>query len=130
MTDTSPAAAPPSRRLHPGRILLVSVPLLFLGAFFVWPVLSIVATGLAPEGRLDPAPFGEVLGSSRLLGVAWFTLWQAAASTVLTLLVALPGAYVFARYEFPGRRILRAASRCRPDRPGLTTPRRLSRFGM
>jgi len=108
--DTSPATATPPRRLHPGRILLVALPLLFLGAFFVWPVLSIIATGLAPEGRLDPAPFGEVLGSSRLLGVAWFTLWQAAASTALTLLVALPGAYVFARYEFPGRRILRAAA--------------------
>jgi len=40
--------------------------------------------------------------------VAWFTLWQAAASTLLTLVVALPGAYVFARYDFPGKRLLRA----------------------
>jgi thiamine transport system permease protein len=38
--------------------------------------------------------------------VAWFTLWQAVASTVLTVLVALPAAYVFARFRFPGRRLL------------------------
>ena len=35
-------------------------------------------------------------------------MWQATLSTVLTLLVALPGAYVLARYEFPGRRVVRA----------------------
>jgi thiamine transport system permease protein len=31
-------------------------------------------------------------------------------STILTILVALPGAYVFARYRFPGKRLLRAAA--------------------
>jgi thiamine transport system permease protein len=92
------------------RTVLVGVPALFLAVFFVWPVVSILATGLAPDGRIDLTPFADVLGSTRLLGVAWFTLWQAAASTALTMLVALPGAYVFARYEFPGRRLLRAAA--------------------
>ncbi len=38
----------------------------------------------------------------------WFTLWQAVVSTVLTLLVGMPAAYVVARYEFPGRRLFRA----------------------
>lgn len=37
-----------------------------------------------------------------------FTAWQALASTALTLLVALPGAYVFARFDFPGKGVLRA----------------------
>jgi thiamine transport system permease protein len=97
-------------RVRLGRVALLGGPLAFLAVFFVWPVVSIVATGLAPGGRLDLSPFGEVLASRRLLGVAWFTLWQAAASTALTLLVALPGAYVFARYEFSGRRVLRAAA--------------------
>ena len=40
--------------------------------------------------------------------VIWFTVWQAALSTVLTLAVALPGAYILTRYDFPGRRIVRA----------------------
>jgi thiamine transport system permease protein len=35
-------------------------------------------------------------------------LWQAALSTVLTVAVGLPAAYVVARFEFPGRRLFRA----------------------
>jgi len=38
----------------------------------------------------------------------WFTLWQAALSTLLTLLAALPAAYVFARYQFRGKSLLQA----------------------
>ena len=40
--------------------------------------------------------------------MAWFTLWQAVVSTILTLAVGLPAAYAVARYEFPGRRLFRA----------------------
>lgn len=87
--------------------LAAALPLAFVLAFFVWPVASIVFTGLFPGGRFDPDPFRRAL-SGGLPGVAWFTLWQAAASTALTLALALPGAYVFARYEFPGKRLLRA----------------------
>lgn len=93
------------RRL--GWILLTGVPLGFLLIFFAWPVGSIVATGLFPGGRFSVDPFRRALGGG-LPGVAWFTLWQAAASTLLTLVVALPGAYIFARYDFPGKRLLRA----------------------
>jgi len=95
---------------RPGRIALAAVPLAFLSVFFLWPLVSIVWTGLAPGGAFDPSAFGEVLTDGSLLGVAWFTLWQAVLSTILTLGVALPGAYVFARYDFPGKRILRAAA--------------------
>lgn len=87
--------------------LVAALPLAFLLAFFVWPVASIVTTGLFPDGRFDADPFRRALEGG-LPGVAWFTLWQAAASTALTLVVALPGAYVFARYDFPGKRTLRA----------------------
>ncbi len=100
-----------SRARRAGRLgsaLLVAVPVGFLGYFFVYPVVTIIVTGLAPDGRLDLAPFEAVFSRPSLLGVAWFTLWQAVASTVLTLLVGLPGAYVLARYDFPGRRLVRA----------------------
>lgn len=72
----------------------------------MYPVAAILAAGLAPEGRFDPAAMVAVLSRPFVLDVAWFTLWQAALSTALTVLVALPGAYIFARYEFPGRRLL------------------------
>ncbi len=87
---------------------LVVLPLVFLGYFFFYPLVSIVISSLTPEGNLDLSPFTDVLTSSSLLGVAWFTLWQAAASTLLTLVAALPVAYVLARYQFPGKQFLRA----------------------
>ena len=40
--------------------------------------------------------------------VVWFTVWQAIASTALTLAVALPAAYVLGRFAFPGRALVRA----------------------
>ena len=52
----------------------------------------------------------EALQRSSLLGILWFTTWQAVASTALTLAIGLPAAHVFARYDFPGRRLLMAAT--------------------
>ncbi len=89
--------------------LLAALPVAFLGYFFVYPLVSILVRGLAPGGAFDGAPLLNVFTSRDLRGVAWFTVWQAAASTALTLVIALPGAYVLARFEFPGRRLLRAA---------------------
>ncbi|MDJ0663752.1 MAG: iron ABC transporter permease [Acidimicrobiia bacterium] len=92
-----------------GGIALVAIPLAFLGYFFVYPLLTVLVTGFWADGRIDLDPIATVLGRSALLNVAWFTLWQALASTLLTLLIALPAASVMARYEFPGKRLVRAA---------------------
>ncbi|MYR59946.1 ABC transporter permease subunit, partial [Streptomyces sp. SID625] len=86
----------------------MAVPVAFFALFFAYPVAAIVRRGLYSGGAWQWGPFGEVLGRSDIRHVLWFTTWQALASTVLTLLIALPGAYVFARYDFPGRNVLRA----------------------
>ncbi|WP_344327151.1 iron ABC transporter permease [Streptomyces macrosporus] len=86
----------------------MAVPAVFLALFFAYPVAAITARGLYDGGRWHPERFAEVLTDPGIGGVLWFTLWQAAASTVLTVLTALPGAYVLARYDFPGRRVVRA----------------------
>ncbi|MFD6534352.1 ABC transporter permease [Streptomyces sp. NPDC060184] len=86
----------------------MAVPVAFFALFFAYPVAAIVARGLKTEDGWQFARFGEVLGRADLGGVLWFTTWQAFASTALTLLIALPGAYVFARLEFPGKQLLRA----------------------
>ncbi|MFC4030602.1 ABC transporter permease [Streptomyces polygonati] len=83
-------------------------PLAFFAVFFAYPVASIVGRGLHQGGRWRLGPIGDVLGDASVRHVLWFTCWQAAASTALTLALALPGAYVFARLEFPGKRLLRA----------------------
>jgi thiamine transport system permease protein len=48
---------------------------------------------------------GPVKGWTGLFG---FTAYQALASTLLSLAVGLPGAYVLSRFEFPGRATLRS----------------------
>jgi thiamine transport system permease protein len=90
------------------RVLLLGVPLAFLAVFFVYPVVSIVGLGLRPDGDWSLGVFADVLTRSSVLKVVWFTVWQAAASTIVTLALGLPAAYVLARYEFPGRGLLRA----------------------
>ncbi|MFE5970267.1 ABC transporter permease [Streptomyces sp. NPDC056463] len=86
----------------------MAVPVAFFALFFAWPVASIVERGLRTDGAWRFDRFGETLSRPEILDVLWFTLWQALASTALTLLIALPGAYVFARFDFPGKGLLRA----------------------
>ncbi len=69
-------------------------------------MVSILARGLAPAGNLDVAGTVEVLTRPFVLEVVWFTFWQAALSTALAVLAALPAAWIFARFDFPGRRVL------------------------
>ncbi|WP_149178934.1 iron ABC transporter permease [Streptomyces sp. TRM49041] len=87
---------------------LVLLPAAFFAVFFAYPVAAIVGRGLTTDGGRGFGRLGEVLSRPDILDVLWFTTWQALASTVLTLLVALPGAYVFARFDFPGKQVLRA----------------------
>jgi len=90
------------------RFGLMAVPLAFFAVFFAYPVAAIVTRGLRADGRWHLGRIPEVLGDPSVLHTLWFTGWQAAASTGLTLAVALPGAYVFARFAFPGKGLLRA----------------------
>jgi thiamine transport system permease protein len=80
----------------------MAVPLGFLLVFFVWPLAAIIRRGLSAGAMAD------TLSDPGLRKVAWFTVWQAALSTVLTVIVALPGASVLARYRFRGRRVVQA----------------------
>ncbi|MFW5933760.1 MAG: ABC transporter permease, partial [Actinomycetota bacterium] len=89
-------------------LALLAVPIGFLAVFFLWPVATIVATGLAPDGDLQLGAVGRVLTDPSVRSVAWFTLWQAVVSTSLTLLLGIPGAYALSRLEFRGRSLLQA----------------------
>ncbi|MFE7239949.1 ABC transporter permease [Streptomyces sp. NPDC057580] len=86
----------------------MAVPVAFFAVFFAHPVVAIVGRGLKADGAWQFGRIGEVLTRPDILDVLWFTSWQALASTALTLVIALPGAYVFARFDFPGKQVLRA----------------------
>lgn len=89
---------------------LLLVPLLFLAVFFFYPLATILAIGLVPEGTIDLSSFVEIISSDYYRRIIGFTVGQATLSTALTLALALPGAYVFARYEFPLKRMLLSLS--------------------
>ncbi len=108
--EAAPAAPPAARRRRWVPLALLSLPAAFLAAFFLHPLARIVGLGLAPEGSLELGVLGRVLTDESVRSVAWFTLWQAVVSTLLTLAVALPGAYAVSRMDFPGRSLVRAAA--------------------
>ena len=79
-------------------VLLWGAPLALLLVFFFVPMAAILKVMFERSGAIV---FTDTL---RPLG---FTFYQAALSTVLTLLLGLPAAYVFARYDFPGKHLMR-----------------------
>lgn len=89
-------------------LVAASIPLAFFAVFFAYPVATIIWRGLAPDGGLDVESTLEIITNERWWRVAWFTTWQALLSTLLTLLLGLPIAGILARYEIPGRRLIRA----------------------
>jgi thiamine transport system permease protein len=89
-------------------LLLAAPPLAFVGLFFLWPVANILALGVAPGGSLQLDAIVEAWRQPFILDVVLFTLALAIISTLLTLLLGLPVAWVFARFTFPGRRLARA----------------------
>jgi thiamine transport system permease protein len=86
------------------RALTVGVPIAFLTLFFLYPLAAIIDRGLRGDG--DSAL--SVLTDPSTREVVWFTVWQALGSTVLTIAVAMPAAYVLGRYRFRGRSLVSA----------------------
>jgi thiamine transport system permease protein len=90
------------------RALVYALPLVFLAVFLFYPLLTILSVSLAPQGQLDLSSLRVLISDRYYLRTIWFTAWQATLSTALTLALALPGAYIFARYKFRGKALLRA----------------------
>jgi len=111
-----------------------------LVAVFYYPVGSVLQSAIYVGGRLTVDPLVSVLGDPFYTGAAhslvadpasipagirdWidtgmpavgfglfgFTTYQALLSTVVSVTVGLPGAYLLARFEFPGRSFLRSVT--------------------
>jgi thiamine transport system permease protein len=90
------------------RYLLIAPPLIFLGVFYFYPLISIFGLSFSPEASGYGSGLGKLFAKGYHARVLWFTTWQAALSTLLTLVCALPGAYVFATYRFRGKNLIQA----------------------
>lgn len=103
MTSAAASSGKLVRRRGVSPLLLWLLPLGFLALFFFYPLANILRLGAEAAARqgMDWTVLGRVW---RPLS---FTVFQAALSTLLTLLAGLPAAYVFARFTFPLKRLLR-----------------------
>ena len=93
----------------PVSLLLIVAPACFLFLFFFYPLGSVMIGGLRDhEGRLSFVRVARLLGDAYYLRIIGFTVKQAVLSTLLSVAIGLPGAYLLARYEFVGKRLIRA----------------------
>lgn len=79
---------------------LAAAPIAVVAVFYLWPLLTLLATAV------DPSAVADTLGDPATWGIVWFTTWQALVSTALTIAVGLAPAWVVARFDFPGRSAL------------------------
>src|SRR5699024_10024259 len=89
-------------------LVLGALPVGFTAVFFAWPVGAIVHRGLVDDaGAFAPGGVVALWWTSETGHLVAFTLGQAAASTVLTVALGLPVAWLLARVRLRGRWLLR-----------------------
>jgi thiamine transport system permease protein len=76
---------------------------IFLGSFFFYPLIRILWVGLNPASLLTIQPNSIHVIRETLL----FTFYQSFLSTLLTLALGLPAAFLFTRYDFFSKTFLR-----------------------
>ncbi len=85
-------------------------PLTFLGLFYFYPLGSILQVSFGRAQAGAALQVVAALASPSVQRVLGFTIGQASLSTLLTLLIGLPGAYLLARYDFRGKSLFQALS--------------------
>jgi len=81
-------------------------------AILIWAVIypNLVVLGESFSGETGPTlrHYAEFFGTGSELAALWSSTWISIATVVLAGLIGVPLAFLFARYEFPGRRVLGA----------------------
>jgi iron(III) transport system permease protein len=87
--------------------LVFFLALAFFAAFFLWPILQILAGGFRDaDGHLTFAYLGSLLTDPLYLGGLGNSFLLALVSTAFALLLALPLAVVADRFTYPGKGLL------------------------
>ncbi|RLM56800.1 iron ABC transporter permease [Halobellus sp. Atlit-31R] len=82
---------------------------LLLLVVFYYPVATVFVDAVLADGRPTIAPLVSVLTSRfYLVDIFGFTAYQAVLSTIASVVLGLPGAWLLARFEFRGRETLRS----------------------
>jgi iron(III) transport system permease protein len=72
----------------------------------LYPNLFVLGDSVLDQGHLTSAHYLRFLGSAAEREALWNSVWISLASVILSGLVGVPLAFLFARREFPGRRVL------------------------
>ncbi|HEU4457213.1 MAG TPA: iron ABC transporter permease [Longimicrobium sp.] len=97
-----------SGRTGRGTWALAGVVTLILVWLVLYPNLFIVGDSVLDRGRLTTAHWTRFLASGSEREALWNSVWISLASVVLSGLIGIPLAFLFARRDFPGRRVLGA----------------------
>ncbi|MBE0526947.1 MAG: iron ABC transporter permease, partial [Candidatus Thorarchaeota archaeon] len=84
---------------------ILAIPIVLLSIFLVYPVVSVIVYGLISG---TGSSFVETISAYYTQFTIAFTLVQASISTILALLVGLPGGILLARLKFRGKSLIRA----------------------
>lgn len=95
-----------SRFLARGRYGILLVPTIFLLLFFVYPLLSILWLSFSSTETSAVGTFSSILSSPYYQRVLRFTVIQAVISTIITVSLSIPVAYIFRKYSFRGKQAL------------------------
>ncbi len=85
--------------------IVLALPIILLFIFLVYPVTSVIVQGLISETGTS---FIDTISAYNIQFAISFTFIQASLSTILALLVGLPGAMLLARLRFRGKALIRA----------------------
>ncbi len=85
------------------RYAILAFPLLLLLVFLIFPVSIVIVQGL-----FAGTPFQDVLSSPVIQFTIQFTVSQSVVSTIMAVLIGLPGAFLIARLRFRGKSLVKA----------------------
>jgi thiamine transport system permease protein len=101
-------------QLNRGRIISIFVyffPLAAVAVFILYPILTAIGPSLVnSSGDASFFRILELLAEGRSRSIILFTFKQTIISTVSTLIMAIPGAYLLSKYRFPGRSLILSIS--------------------
>jgi iron(III) transport system permease protein len=96
----------PEGEARRGTWLLAAGVIAILLWLVLYPNLYVLGDSVLDRGHPTLAHYGRFFGSASELKALWNSVWISLASVVLSALVGVPLAFLFARRDFPGRRIL------------------------
>lgn len=96
----------PPRRLSGRARLLVAAVFIVLIWSVIYPNLVVIGESVGGVERLTLRHYGDFFGTAAELRALWSSAWISVATVLFSALIGVPLALLFARFEFPGRRLL------------------------